>query len=126
MNSMSETNIPVNRTLVGILALACFAAALAILAIYGVEGESWYLWLSGFVRVGLLLSAFWLALPTRHREAAWANLTPMTLIGMVLAVAAVALRPKVLIPLLILLAVLGLILRPRPKQRPRSRADRPR
>lgn len=123
---MSETNIPVNRTLVGILALACFAAALAILAIYGVEGESWYLWLSGFVRVGLLLSAFWLALPTRHREAAWANLTPMTLIGMVLAVAAVALRPKVLIPLLILLAVLGLILRPRPKQRPRSRADRPR
>ena len=62
---MNGERIQVNRTLVGVLTLCCWTAALAIWLF--VPGERF--WLGGFVRVGLLMAAFWLALPTRFRDA---------------------------------------------------------
>ena len=121
MQSMNDAKIAINRTLVGVLALSCLGAAVAIW-VYAPTGTDWMLWRGAFTRVGLLLAAFWLALPSGHREAAWANVTPMTFIGILLAIAGVAARPKVAVPVLIVLAVLGFVLRPREKKRPGKNA----
>ena len=125
---MKDQKIPVSRPLVGILALTCFAAAAAILftqsnfvsVVFQEQklaiDEAWWMWLGGFVRVGLLLAAFWVALPSRNRQAAWANVSPWTFGGMLVAVVMVALRPRVIVPLLLVAAVLGFLLRPRRKR----------
>ena len=120
---MSDGKITINRTLVGVLAIGCLTAAAAIwIFAPTTEGEdNWDMWKGAFTRVGLLMSAFWLALPTSGREAAWANVTPMTFIGILLAIAGIAARPKVVVPVLIVLTVLGFVLRPRPKKRPQNR-----
>ena len=123
MGNMSDGKITINRTLVGMLAIGCLTAAAAIwIFAQTTDGEdNREMWRGAFTRVGLLMSAFWLALPTRDREAAWANVTPMTFFGILLAIAGIAARPKVVVPALIVLAVLGAVLRPRPKKRPQNR-----
>ncbi len=87
------------------------------------EGEdNWDMWRGAFTRVGLLMSAFWLALPTSGREAAWANVTPSTFFGILLAIVALVRLPlKIVVPLGVLLAIIGAVLRPRPKKRPQNR-----
>ena len=119
---MSDSKIPVNRTLVGLLSIACLLAAGYLFFFVDADQESRTLmWSGAFVRVGLLLGAFWLALPTKQRDAAWAGVSPWQFIGGLLMVAAVAQRPRVMIPILLLLAVVGYLLRPRPKYRPPRR-----
>lgn len=116
---MKSRTIPVNRPLVGILALVCLAAALA-LTIFSREEE---LWRSAFMRVGLLLGAFWLALPTRQRPSAWANVSPTTLIVSLLALVMIArmrIPLKLVVPVLVVLVLAILILRPRKRDWPRS------
>ncbi len=117
---MSDTKITINRPLVGVLALGCLLAAAAIL-IGAPDDNKWTMWRGAFTRVGLLMSAFWLALPYGSRDAAWANVTPWTFLGIMLAVAGVAARPRVAVPILIVLAIVGFVLRPRPKKRPENR-----
>jgi len=117
---MNDTKITINRTLVGVLALGCLLAAAAVWI--GAPGDNqWTMWCAAFTRVGLLMSAFWLALPYGSRDAAWANVTPWSFLGIMLAVVGVAARPKVAVPLLFVLAVVGFVLRPRQKKRPESR-----
>lgn len=118
---MPAPQVPVNRNLVGLIALGC-----------GVIGGGWWLLEGGrsapampaaFLRVGVVMAAFWLALPSRHREAAWARVNLWNLLGGLLAIVLIARSKfplKFLIPGLILLTVAILILRPRPKHRPRS------
>ena len=123
---MSGEKITINRTRVGFLTLACWAASLAILLFAPKEDgwrlqDAWYLWLSGFVRVGLLMGAFWLALPTRHRKAAWANVSPTTFIGLILAVILLPRFPRIIVPILIVVVIIGYVLRPREKGRPKDR-----
>ena len=119
---MSGEKITINRTLVGVLALVCLGTALAIWI--GVPaGQNTWMWVGAFTRVGVVMSAFWLALPSRHREAAWANVSPLTFAGIVVAVIALASRPRVALPILAVVAVLWFVLRPRPKQRPSNRSD---
>ncbi|WP_166819678.1 hypothetical protein [Thalassoroseus pseudoceratinae] len=111
-----------NRTLVGLLALACLLAAGYLFFFSEAEQSSrTMMWSGAFVRVGLLTGAFWLALPTKTRDAAWAGVSPWQFVGGLLAIAAVAIRPRVAIPFLLALAVVGFFLRPRPKQRPPRR-----
>jgi uncharacterized membrane protein len=116
---MGDTKITINRTLVGVLALGCLLAAVAIW-IGAPDDKQWTMWCAAFTRVGLLMSAFWIALPYGNRDAAWANVTPWTFLGIILSVVGVAARPRVAIPILIVLAVVGFVLRPRPKKRPES------
>jgi hypothetical protein len=120
MESMSDEKITINRTMVGLLALVCLGASLTI----WLMGPTEQFWRAAFMRVGLLMLAFWLALPTRSRDAAWANVSPKILIGMALAIVVVAIRPnavKVAVPILIVLAIVGFVLRPPDKQRPKTR-----
>ena len=125
---MSSAQSEINRPLVGILALACFAFGLAIWMIEPSEllGANAQFFRAAFVRVGLLMSAFWLALPSRHRAAAWANISPRTLVLVVLLLivmtrARVPLR--ILIPALIVFALITMFLRPKTK-RPPARYNR--
>lgn len=118
---MSAPQVPVNRSLVGVITLSCAAI-----------GGLWWLWEGGasatampaaFLRVSVVMAAIWLAMPTRNREAAWARVNLWNLLGMLLALIVVArtrVPLKFLIPGLMLLAVAIMILRPRPKTRPRG------
>lgn len=124
MSHAKHEKIAVNRTLVGILALVCLGAAVVIGFTFPAD-ETWNLWQGGFTRVGLLLSAFWLALPTRDREAAWANLSPSMFIAVLIVLVALVRFPiRVMLPLLVVLVVIGLIVRPRDKKRPANHASR--
>ena len=116
---MAGGKITINRTLVGIIALLCLGSSIALL-ITQPEEE---LWSGGFMRVGLLMGAFWLALPTGSRAAAWEGVSPATLVGGLLALFAIVRFPKAMIPLLIMVAVMGFFLRPRGKKRPRNRPE---
>lgn len=110
---MSDQRVPVNRHLVGMIALGCLGAALAI----GIVDTWENMWCAAFVRVGVLMGAFWLALPSKHREAAWANLSPYTVVAALVAVFVVA-RWKSALPIVIVIAVISLMLRPRGRGRP--------
>ena len=101
--------------MVGVLTLVCFGIAL-VMWLRGVD-EHTELWFAGFIRVGLLMSAFWVALPTGKREAAWANVSPATFIGLILAVLLLPRYPRFVIPALVVLAILGFVLRPRRRSR---------
>jgi hypothetical protein len=118
---MSNNKVAVSRPMVGVLALGCLATAGAIWAI-APDSQETQLWLAGFIRVGLVLSALWIALPTRTREAAWANVSRGTMIGIVLGVIALARLPlRVLLPLAVAVSIIGFTLRPRAKKRPTAR-----
>jgi hypothetical protein len=106
----------VNRTLVGVLAVICCAGAIAV-ALAAPEQEALG---AACLRVGLLLGAFWLALPTSSRPAAWANVSPYVVVAIVVALLFVR-QMRVFIPLLLVVGVLAFFLRPRPKKRPTQR-----
>lgn len=114
MGHMSAGRAPVNRSLVGALAAACC----------GVGAVLWFGWpdqdafAAGCLRAGLLLGAVWLALPTKTRPAAWANVSPLFLAAVVLGLLLVR-QMRVFIPLLIVIIAATLVLRPR--TRPKSK-----
>lgn len=105
--------------MVGVLAVVCLGTALA-LWLTNSGGRQSDLWLAAFLRVGILLCALWLALPTKSRDAAWANVSPLTFAGLLLLLAGLA-RPifRIFLPLGIVLIILGLL-----KRKPRSRRGR--
>lgn len=113
--------------MVGFLALVCLTAGAVILiaARSGESGDRAPFWPGAFIRVGLLLGAFWLALPARGREAAWARVSPASIAGFALAIVGIAVRPRIAVPILIVLAIAAFLLRPRQKERPNRRADDP-
>jgi hypothetical protein len=117
---MSRQKVPVNRTLTGFLTIVCLVSGIGML-LYMPEREAVA---AALIRVGLLLGAFWLALPTKTREAAWANVSPVALIGVLAGAVAIAVRPalfRYLLPLAFALLVVGYVLKPREKRRPNRR-----
>ncbi len=119
---MSGEKIPINRNLVGIISIACFLLAGYLYQFVTVEEFAQQKVATGaFMRVGLLMFAFWLALPHKNREAAWANVSPWVFVGLISAVVGVAWRPKIAVPIIVILSIFGFVLRPRKKKRnPRS------
>jgi hypothetical protein len=112
-----STKIEVNRPLVGVIAAGC----LVIAGVLWQMPDSNEMWVAGFMRAGLMTGAVWLALPTKNRAAAWANVSPWMLFGAVGGIVAAAARPKALIfflPILISLAILGKVLKGRGADRP--------
>lgn len=119
---MPQRSISVNRTLVGIIAVVCLGVGLAMLVVDSTEN----MWAAALIRVGLVTGAFWIALPSRDREAAWANLSPHTLLAVLLGALVFVSRPRVFLVLFIPLAIIGFFLRPRgrirtPRERPLRR-----
>lgn len=117
---MASGKIPIHPAFVGLLALVCLVGG-AVLWLTQEHTQNLNLWAGGMMRGGLLLGAFWIAMPSKHRDAAWEGITPATLIGAGLALVAFVWRPKVMFPLLLVVAIVGWFLRPRGKRRPRNR-----
>lgn len=111
--------IPVNRFSIGAITLSCWALA-GLIWWLGLEGGT-EVWQGALSRVGVVMAAVWLAMPTRHRDAAWAHVPWPWLAGTLLFLVAV-LRTKaplkILIPGTLALAGVILVLRPRSKVRP--------
>ena len=110
---MADHKIAVNRTLAGVLAAGCLIAGATLLALRGMDDAL----AAAFVRVGLMLGALWCALPTRHRDAAWANVSPLTILIVLVAVIVFARNMRVLLPIAIALAAVGYFIRPRNRRR---------
>ncbi|MGZ0167487.1 MAG: hypothetical protein ACKVII_26490 [Planctomycetales bacterium] len=112
-----STKVEVNRPLVGIIALGC----LVIAGVLWRMPDSNDMWVAGFMRAGLMTGAVWLALPTKKRAAAWANVSPWTLVGAIGGIL-VAARFKyallLFVPILIALAILGKVLKGQGADRP--------
>lgn len=95
----------INRLLVGVIALCCLIAGITI----GVLDSLQNIWCGGFIRVGLLMGALWIAAPTKGRPAAWENVSPIWIVGAAVVIF-VARRPQVLVPFLLALFVLGVLI----------------
>jgi hypothetical protein len=107
--------VTVNRTLVGVLAIACLIGAAAA---FLYEDDDVNMWRGIFTRVGLVLTALWMALPKEGTLGKWANVSLTTLIGITLAIFMVARNPRQYVPLMLAVAAVGRFLRPREKARP--------
>lgn len=123
---MSSQNASVSRPLVGGIALGCLAAAVGLWVVQTrttQDGAGLQMWIAAFVRVGMLMSAFWLALPALQGKRFHGLISTEMVIGFVVAALALArLQLRVLIPLFVLLAIAAMLLRPRPKDRPPRRS----
>lgn len=122
-NQDSKTQIQINRPLVGIIALVCLATGGGMWLRYGGR-EDLQMWIGGFNRAGFLMTAFWIALPSKGRDAAWANVSPWTFAGILLGILVAVRYPRtVFLPMLGLLGALAMFNRffrskPRTSQRP--------
>lgn len=116
----APTTVPVNRGLLGLLALACLLISVALaIAQLGDQADKWQ---GAFMRVGVLLTAIWIALPSRENDPAWANVSIWNLLGGLLSLLLVAklkIPLKLILPVAIVACAAILLLRPRPKTRPR-------
>ena len=116
---MASQTSQVNRPLVGVVSLACFTGAAVVW--WQFDDRPWSTAAVGsLTRIGLVMAALWLALPGRFGAIAGAKLSPKVFMFVLAGVALVAARPRTLLFMLPLLAVLGffaLVIRPRSTQR---------
>jgi len=89
---MNQQPVTINRTLVGVIGLVLLIAA-AILGWMGPEGGR-DMWAGACLKVGLVMSAFWLALPSLTRSDVLGRMTWGALIASI-AIALVIGRVKV-------------------------------
>ncbi len=106
MNQTKYQNRPqVNRLLVGFIAISCLVAGVAIAIYDSMEN----FWCGSFVRVGALMTAFYYAAPSKGRAAAWANISPWWIVGTASMLLFIVRKPRVLIPMVGALFVLGVV-----------------
>lgn len=96
---MPQQTLAINRTLVGVISLVLLATA-AIFSWMGTQE----LWAGACLKVGLVMGAFWLALPSLTRHPDLGRISLATLLG-ALAVALIIGRTR--IPLKIILPTLA-------------------
>ncbi|MDB5343123.1 MAG: hypothetical protein JWP89_1500 [Schlesneria sp.] len=96
---MNQQPVTINRTLVGSLALVLLIAA-AVLVLTGADGSQG-MWAGACLKVGLVMGAFWLALPSITRHEVLGRMTWGTLIvaiALALAVGRTKVPLKVVLP----------------------------
>jgi hypothetical protein len=116
---MSSGLIPINRLSIGLIAASCFALAAVIQFLVGGSGAE--LWSGSLSRVGVVMCAVWIAMPTLARDTAQMRVSWQTGFGIFLTVLFVVRSRaplRFLIPGAIFVVATYLILRPRPKKRP--------
>ena len=106
-----------NKWFVGVAACACFGAA-GVIAARSPDDQFWW---GGFLRAGVVLVALWFCLPSRDRPAAWTGLWTAPTLILIGAAVLTAVRPKVGLPVLLLVlairAMTNLFRRHRPSRR---------
>ncbi len=104
---------PINKPLVGIIGLVCLISSAICFAFFPEQTSAQ----SATLRVGVVMSALFLALPKSGEHVRWERLTPI-FIGVVLLVVFAKRMILVILPLLAVIGILQTFLRPRPKERP--------
>ncbi|MCA9000138.1 MAG: hypothetical protein KDA80_24285 [Planctomycetaceae bacterium] len=95
MKLTEENRIRLNRLLVGLISLACLLTGASI----GLFDSAENIWTGAFVRVGLLMGAVCLAMPTPSRPAAWAGFNPLWIPVLFAVLFIIAYRPRVMAPI---------------------------
>lgn len=108
MSGTTDEDLIRKRRCVGILAGACLAVSAAAF----VTGSLNTGWSASFFRIGIVLGALWIALPTRTRPAAWARMSKWSLAA-IIALAVLLPRLKWFLPVLIAGIGIGWLLRPK-------------
>jgi hypothetical protein len=122
---MEKSKTTINRPLVGVLAIGLFTASLVLMLWPGtLPGPAGATMGAATAKVGILMAALWLALPSGNRPAAWAKLrltsaAPLVLVGLALF----RIPFRILIPLVGIVLLAGIVLRPRPVRRPERRVE---
>lgn len=114
-NSPEPSDYAIKRILVGICALVCLAGAAGMWA-FTADPES-NLLVSALTRVGVVLCTVWLVLPAKGESIAWERALPVLIVVLVL-VAFLRRAFFYLVPVLLVVALAALFLRPKPKRRP--------
>ena len=120
---MNPQPVTVNRNLVGVIGLVLLAAS-GVLTLAGGAERTQDMWAGACLKVGLVMAAFWLALPsiTSNPElgrASWAAL--LGAIAVALVVARTKVPMKVVLPVLAAFVLAIRVLRPRGAPPPRPR-----
>ncbi len=118
---MDNSDAAIRRMLVGVVAITLLTAALVLWILPGAStNQATLMWRAGCGRMGVVVAALWLAMPTRSRPAAWANLNPRSVAALGLAALAIKFPPKYLLLLGVILVVAGLV-----RASPPARASTP-
>lgn len=96
------------RILVGCISLVCIATGLALYFYPGYDGLQ-----GALLRVGMLLGAFWLAMPTKKRPAAWKVLQSNWALPGAIVAAILMPRFKAMFPVFAVLAGIAYFARPK-------------
>ena len=110
------TTLTINRTLVGTIALALMLAAGLIWGFVGRDS----IWAGACLKVGLVMSAFWLAMPLISQRASWGQMSSgslFALVGLALVLTGKRVDTRIVIPLLAGAAIATMVLRPRSRSK---------
>lgn len=107
----NKDTLTAKRPTVGISALLCLVGAVVV--VFAAPEKE--LLKGALIRVGLLMSALWIAWPTITKAANWKRLSPDGLMIFILTIAAAAALPRlrILIPVAIFIGILNLLVRPK-------------
>jgi hypothetical protein len=120
MKLMQNSKNTISRPLVGAIAAGMLITAAVLFLWLGIPMNAGLAtWRGALVRLGIVMSAAWLALPSKGRPAAWAKINPTSFAAGFLVLLALPRLPyRVLLPLAAILLAAGWLLRPRPLKRP--------
>jgi hypothetical protein len=104
---------PINKPLVGIIGLVCLIASAVCWAYFPEQTSAQ----SAFLRIGIVMSALFLALPKAGEHVRWERLAPI-IVGSVVLIALTKRMILVILPLLLVIGIALTIFRPKPKPRP--------
>ncbi|GAB4142315.1 MAG: hypothetical protein Tsb009_12510 [Planctomycetaceae bacterium] len=108
---MNEWKIKVSRSMLGLFALSCLAGGAVL---WFRESENSYGSVaSALMNVGVLLGTVWIAFPGGANGRGYIEVTPKGLVIALIAIFAVVMRPRIVVPGLLILLVLWFVLRPR-------------
>jgi hypothetical protein len=116
---MDTSDAGLRRLFVGVLAVLLLTATLLLWIWPGVESSQSAVRCRGACgRIGAVMVALWMALPTGARPAAWANLNPRSAAALLIVALAIRFPLRLLLPIALVLVITSLLLRPRPRTRP--------
>jgi hypothetical protein len=126
IKEMQRSKTTVSRPLVGFLGIGLFSVAF-VLSLWPnlLSGAAGAMVGGAAARVGVVMAALWLALPSRNRPAAWVNVSVTSALPLVLVAMALFRIPfRILVPLAVFVLLTGVVLRPKPLQRPERRVGK--
>ncbi len=124
---MNATRITISRPMVGVCAALCLGGAVVLWILYPSMSsndenlQQWIMLKAACTRIGLVMGAMWLALPRGGRQV---EVSPKAFVVGFIAFVGLVLRPKFFLPLLVAVAILAVILRPRDKNRAKEKLAR--